>query len=128
MKEMKFKTVLIDADQIIYATGFAAKGEPVSHALSTVKAVLKRIQEECNADERKVYIKGKGNFREDIATTRGYKAHRKVTDKPDHYDAIYNYLIEHQDAIPCDGMEADDMVSILLYRDYVDCGGEDDDI
>jgi hypothetical protein len=122
----RFKTVVIDADQMCYAIGFAAKGEPISHALATVKSALKKIQEQCDADERVLFVKGKGNFREDIAITRGYKAQRKETDKPAHYEAIYDYLINVQGAVVCDGMEADDVVSIRLYEDFLLAEGDRD--
>jgi hypothetical protein len=119
----RFKTVVIDADQMIYAIGFAAKGDPISYALSTVKKQLAKIQEECDAEERILYVKGKGNFREDVATTHGYKANRAASPKPDHYQDIYEYLVDVQGAIQCDGLEADDFVSVELYKDFKAAGG-----
>lgn len=122
----RFDTVVIDADQMCYSVGFAAKDEPISHALSTIKRMLDNIQKECGATERKLYVKGKGNFREAIAITKGYKDNRKDTAKPAHLPAIYQYLIDVQGATTCDGMEADDYVSVMLYQDYLACGGDRD--
>ena len=114
-----FDTVLIDADQIVYSVGFAAKGEPLNFCLQTVKNKLDKIQRECNAENRKVFIKGKGNFRTAIAVTDVYKGTRPK-DKPVFYDEMYEYLREHQDASAVDWMEADDIVSVLLWRDYIE--------
>lgn len=118
MSKKEFDTVLIDADQLPYAIGAKAVGEPLSYALSTVKNSLDRIQKQCNAENRELWIKGKGNFREEIAVARGYKSHRK-TEKPAHFEDIYQYLIEFQGANEAHGMEADDMLSVRLYEDHL---------
>jgi hypothetical protein len=122
----RFKTVLIDSDQLCYSVGFAAKSEPLAFALQTVKNSLNKIVKECDAEERVLYVKGHGNFREDIAVTRGYKANRVSTPKPAHYPDILAYLLDVQNAIPCHGMEADDAVSIELYKDFLLAGGDRD--
>lgn len=55
---------------------------------------------------------GKSNFRNDIATIRGYKANRDPNHKPVHYDAIRDYLVGTWGARVMFGCEADDIVSI----------------
>ena len=109
--------VVIDGDQMIYATGFATEAEPVNHAFHLVNKAINRILENTSAHEYQIYIGGKGNFREEMAETQGYKANRPER-KPKHYSAIKDFLINEKGAIPVNGMEADDMVSILLYEDY----------
>ena len=67
---MRFKRVVIDAEQLCYAVGYASEGEPVSHALSTVRKAVDNIQKAVDAEQRTIYIKGVGNFREDIAVSK----------------------------------------------------------
>ena len=45
--------VIIDGDSIPYSVGYAAKGEPLSHALNTAKNVLNKIQQDTGADTMK---------------------------------------------------------------------------
>lgn len=109
--------VVVDADQMIYSCGFATEGEPLSHALNLVKKKLSEIQTKCKADSLTVYIGGKGNYRDDVAFTKTYKGTR-LSRKPAHYEDIREYLIDVWDAVKTDGIETDDVVSILLYEDY----------
>jgi hypothetical protein len=118
-----FDTVLIDADQLVYSVGFASKGEPLAYTLSTVKHALDKIQHETGAANREIYIKGVGNFRDAVATGGSYKANRSAP-KPETYDDIREYLCSVQGAILCDGMEADDAVSIRLYEEFKAKGGD----
>lgn len=62
--------------------------------------------------EYRIAIKGKGNYRDDLFP--GYKGHRKELEEDMKEALAYsiNYMIEHHNAIPADGMEADDLVSI----------------
>lgn len=115
--------VLVDADQLCYACGFAAAGEPVSHSLQLAKKALHKIQQETGVEELELYIKGKGNFREGVAITQGYKTNRSAP-PPDTYEDIRDYLKSQWGAEEVNGMEADDIVSILLWSDYVACDGD----
>ena len=122
---MKFAKVVVDADALVYKCGFAAEGEPLEYVLSTVKRALLKTKDECNAEEMEVYIKGTGNFRESVAVSKGYKAQRSKK-KPRYYEEIRDYLQTRWGAIQVDEMEADDMVSMLLYEDYVATSGKKD--
>ena len=113
--------VVIDADQIPYACGFSCKDEPLSHACQMAKKSIQKIIKDTEADEYEVYIAGEGNFREEIAITKGYKAQR-TTPRPDHWSGVRDYLIESWDATQIDGMEVDDHVSMLLWEDYIEGG------
>lgn len=106
--------LVIDADQMIFACGFAAENEPLSHALHLVNQKIESLVKATEAYEVAIYVKGEGNFRDEISPT--YKATRN-TRKPKHYDGIYEYLLR-AGAIPCSGMEADDAVSLELWKDY----------
>ena len=119
------KKVIVDADQIPYSCGFAAKGEPLSHVLQLAKKAMQRIQTETGVDDLEVYIKGVGNFREEIAFTQTYKGTRSAA-KPETYDDTRDYLKEQWGGQPVHGMEADDRVSIILWEDFVKHGGDKD--
>jgi len=73
--------------------------------------LIKRILLRTNADEYQLYLTGKGNFREDIATIKVYKGNRDSSHKPHHYDALTRYLTENWGAITVEGIEADDAMS-----------------
>lgn len=115
--------VVIDADQMVYSCGFATEGEPISHTFHTVNHAIQKVMAGTKADEYQVYIGGEGNFREDIATTLGYKAHRTAR-KPAAFNEIRQYLLDNHKAIVVNGMEVDDMVSLLLYQDYLETEGD----
>jgi hypothetical protein len=115
---------VIDGDQMLYACGFASKGEPISHTLRLIKNKLNEIIEHSQCDTYQVYVEGKGNFRESIAYTKGYKANR-TSDKPPSFDEAKQYMVDVWNAELVEGMETDDMVSILLYQDYLCTMGGD---
>ncbi len=108
---------VIDAEQMIYACGFASKGEPLSHTLKLIKNKIEEIIKHSGADTYQVYIEGKGNFREEIAFTKGYKANRKA-EKPPTFEDCKEYMRNVWGAIEVEGMETDDQVSILLYENF----------
>jgi 5'-3' exonuclease len=108
--------LVIDADQMVYACGFAAKGEPLSHSLQLINQRITKSLKLTNCKKYSVFIKGKGNFRDDIAMD--YKATR-TGDKPEFYEEIREFLQDVHEAQTVDRMEADDMVSLLLYQDYM---------
>jgi len=98
--------------------------EPLDHVLATVRHMLRDCMHEVAKkfdidvfDEKtRVLLSGPGNFRDDIATVRGYKANRKEAHKPHWYQQIRNYLTEQWDAEVISGREADDECSILTYQ------------
>lgn len=106
----KALTPLIDADVICYRVGFAVKeDEPLEYALSTVKNVLGNIMDRFpEATSRRVFLTGKGNFRDKVGTILPYKGNRDPANKPFYYSEIRDYLIDYQGAEVIDGEEADD--------------------
>ena len=107
--------VVIDADQAIYACGFSAKGEPLSHVLHLIKKRINNVIKQTEADSFEVYVEGKGNFREEVALD--YKGNRKG-EKPKFFKESKQFLIDYFKATLVTGMETDDMVSYLLYQDF----------
>jgi 5'-3' exonuclease len=68
--------------------------------------------EKCKGTELVVYLSGDANFREDIATIKGYKENRKDLEKPAYYDDVTKYLLNNFNCIITDGIEADDAMAI----------------
>lgn len=89
---------------------------PKEHAFRAIKNLLQKIAEKARADSYKIFISGKGNFREDLATIQGYKHNRLGKPKPILYDTIREYLLGPQKATLIEGMEADDALSIVFTR------------
>src|SRR3990172_6800549 len=56
--------------------------EPLENCLHLVRQSLEAILEKTKANEFQVYIKGKGNFREEISVTRVYKGNRDIFHRP----------------------------------------------
>jgi hypothetical protein len=110
-----FGAVAVDADQLAYSCGYANENETLNTCLFTVNQSLKKVQHFCNADVMRIFIRGKGNFRESMKVTHKYKGNRK-TEKPKWYTEIYRYLVEVQGAIPAHGYEADDAVAMYLCK------------
>lgn len=118
METNGIKTVLWDADVIVYRVGFASKEpEPLSYTLQSVKTVLENVNVNFpNADEIKLYLTGGGNYRDKVSTTKIYKGNRDPTHKPEYYDEIREYLITYHGAQVVDGREADDQLGIEQWK------------
>lgn len=84
---------------------------PVSHALGNAKELINRILLRTGADDYQLYLTGKGNYREGIATILPYKGNRDSSHKPHHFDSLIRYLTENWGAITVEGIEADDAMS-----------------
>lgn len=124
-------TALIDSDSVVYKSGFAGQktvvhelpdgdsieeiiAEPVENILHTVKLALEGIMEATGADwPPRVFLTGKENYRDKIATIRPYKGNRDKLKRPVHYQAIRDYLVKFWGAEVVEGEEADDRISIL---------------
>lgn len=90
--------------------------EPLENALHLVKQELDGIISATAATSYSVYIKGKGNFREEISVTRKYKGNRDVTHRPKYEHEIRQYLKEYWKAEEVDGMEVDDKCAVEQTR------------
>lgn len=107
--------ILLDADSLLYRCGFAAEGEEVSHALHNLKSQIEKIKDYLHCDNMDIYVKGRGNFRNELAQTTVYKGTR-ASAVPTHYRALKDYIIAVHGAKEVDGMEADDAVSVQLWQ------------
>ena len=129
-------------DFLPYRAGFAAdtqakesfglegylEADYLKWALGNVNSVLDHLLSETfkNHTWHKLYIGGKGNYRDTIATTipqivQGwtYKGNRDALHKPKYYAEIREYLVTKWGAEMVDGRESDDAVSCMQYR-YTD--------
>lgn len=109
---------LVDGDFIAYRVGYAVKDdEPVENALSTTRSIINNIWDRFpDGPAGRLYISGKGNFREEIATIQVYKGNRDTSLRPYYYDDIRRYMIEQHGAVTVNGMEAEDAVGIDQYK------------
>lgn len=118
MKPNKPTKALIDLDLWCYDIPYAAEsgleeGESPSldYCIMAAEARFERIMEVLGCTEHKGFLTGKGNFREEIATIKPYKGNR--SGKPKLYQVMKDWLIWRFNAEAVDGMEADDMLSII---------------
>lgn len=103
----------------MYRVGFAVKDdEPVENALSTVRTTIHNIWDRFpdRPEEGKLFISGKDNFRDKLATHRVYKGNRDPANRPFYYDDIREYMIHVHGAITVNGMEAEDAAGIEHYN------------
>ena len=107
---------LIDGDSPCYALAYAQEkdGEVKENGdlflYKAMDTMLETIISECNADDYKVFLSGKSNFRLEVDPL--YKANRAGMKKPLLLQAARDYLEIVHNAIVSDGVEADDLVCI----------------
>lgn len=123
---------LIDADILVYRLGFAADARAKktwpetfmqrdykNDVFNLIDVTVDRIINNnfSAASESYLYLTGKHNFRDAIATLRPYKGNRKLTPKPKYYKDIRDYMVGIYGAQVIDGMEADDALGIAQCED-----------
>lgn len=96
------------------------EAEPLDHALHLVNRTLNAVDSKLTEagvkfDRLELYITGPGNFRESLATIKGYKANRSKLHRPVHYDALRRFLKNRWGAEEVCGMEADDAVAMAAH-------------
>jgi hypothetical protein len=124
------KIALWDADFICYRVGFASEDDPEAIALARATEFIQEVSfTDLDCREYKLYLTGKGNFRNEIAVTQPYKGNRKDFVRPKHYDALRKHL-QALGAIVTDGQEADDAVAIEMteHPDKYVLVGQDKDL
>jgi hypothetical protein len=107
-------TALIDADSLIYAVGFSSNDTEEPIAVSRLEQTMTELCMDLDCDDYKGFLTGKGNFRNDIAVTVPYKGQR-VAEKPIHYQALRDHLVNSWGFEVVQGIEADDAVGIAAY-------------
>ncbi len=112
---------LLDGDILLYEVAFKSQSKkddgsifvfPWETAMKHMDRAIDNICAECYATEPPIiYLTGKGNFRDEIATEKKYKGNRKK-EKPFHYYNLRAYLEGAYDTRCVDGLEADDLLCI----------------
>jgi len=135
---MKTKFMFVDTDSIFFKISYKSNNK--SELKKNYNSFCNKMRMEVSdrlvnpfTDELKVLyaVKGKGNFRKDLAPD--YKSKRPELDQKikDKLNYLHKYAVS-KGAIQADGMEADDLVSIWAYEameskdEYVICGIDKD--
>jgi hypothetical protein len=87
-------------------------------AANRLKDVLNTIQTGNKTDECKLYLTGKGNFRDEVAVSYPYKGNRKAA-KPLHYQFLRDAMEHNYGAEIIEDMEADDALGIAQTDDTI---------
>lgn len=87
---------------------------PESAARNIFKMKLDGICNVCKSDDYRLILSGDGNFRDDYAKTRGYKANRAEVPKPHHYLFVRSLVLDNKRSEMTVGMEADDAIGIEM--------------
>lgn len=105
--------ILIDADILVYRIAFGCQEDEVDYAYKNMDNLIADILVGvgADADPFKLFLTGDGNFRKEVATIQPYKGTRS-SEKPTHYQALRDYLVDHWEAEVITGMEADDALAI----------------
>ena len=112
------KDLLIDADYLIYAIGFASEEDSEKFAKSRLVETLEGlVYLHLKADSYEAFLTGKNNYRYEIAKTVPYKGNRKDMQKPKHYEALRECMVTRLGAVIVDGQEADDEVAIRMTKE-----------
>lgn len=117
MEQLDEMNILIDADSLYFRCCMATQKK--HEVRKAVNHMLKEIESQCGIfSTPKLYIaiKGKGNFRDKVSDK--YKGNRKELEEKIKQCLSYahKYLQEEHGAVRCDGMEADDMVTIWAWE------------
>ena len=113
--------IFCDADSLYFRPAAAIskdglKGNWKKDMRLAINHTIDKIKRECMSDNILHAVKGKGNFRNDLA--KDYKGNRKELED-DLKTALnygHEYMRDHHSAHQADGMEADDLVSIWAYE------------
>lgn len=113
---------LISAEDFTISYHHRLKDEPVEQLIQTslqeIDFTVGRIKRTSDADDYRLCIGGKGNYRHELAQVLPYKGNR--TEKPILFQEIKEAFIEKYKSkvIVCDGIEAEDKVSIEAFNAY----------
>lgn len=121
---------LIDADVLRYECGYSAEagwqsGEipPWDYVQEHLELRIKNICGAVGATAPPIlYLTGKHNFREQLATRQPYKD--RPSNKPWHFHNITAFMKGNYDVVIQDGLEADDLMAIEQTRNQENFYGE----
>jgi len=91
---------------------------PEGYARHAAKLIITQILDKFPGRKYRLFLtsEDKSNFRFELATIKPYKGNRTKMDKPVHYKAVREYLIQFWNAEVITDIEADDMLGILQTK------------
>jgi 5'-3' exonuclease len=94
--------------------GFACDEESADVATQTLDNYLSEMVMDLSDHYASsiVYLTGKGNFRDEVATTQPYKGNRDNKRVPVHKNLLRDYMVSEWNAQVVDGIEADDAIAM----------------
>ena len=107
---------VIDGDPLAYIIGFGHNDLPLWYQCQKLDEFVQDIIQSTEADSIEMYLTGKGNFREEVATILPYKGNRNSDHKPRFQKELREYMMNVWDAELIEGMEADDACGISCYN------------
>lgn len=113
---------LIDADVIAYWASAGCDEMLQPAALHKAQGRIDQISQQIQTEELRLYLTGKDNFREDVATYQQYKGNRydkdgnRIKPQPRWLHAVRDWLLAEKGAILCHGEEADDALAKAQYK------------
>jgi len=119
---------LIDADVLLYRLGFKTEELPVEEAIDGLVEYVHSIADAVDATEVVLYLSCSRaeNFRTKINPE--YKGNRS-SEKPKHFLAMRDFMVEHMNAVEGISEEADDLIGIAQAQDpenTVGCSNDKD--
>ena len=111
--------ILIDGDVVAYRCAYKSQEDRAEYAAYSAGSYLSDLISHLyilieDEPEYRVFLTGKGNFRNEYAVTAGYKGNRKDKEKPEHLQAIRDYLVSDWEAVVSEDEEADDLIAIAM--------------
>ena len=101
---------IIDSDTLAFASASMAEGMGVDQAYFNVNKSLEGLLARLNTSNYTLYLTGENNFRYKIFPE--YKRYRRDLPRPEHLQAVKEYLKSEYQAVISDGCEADDLCGI----------------
>ena len=107
----------VESDYIITDTQVAVEGAEVRFR-NGVNKIISSMKDAVWADQTEIYISAGGdNHRHNLALPVRYKHTRQKLLKPLLFSYAKEYMIKSLGAIPVEGIETDDMVTIRAYEE-----------
>ncbi len=111
-----FKT-LSSEEQAAVVYDMTEDKEPLSFCIKNINKWIRDLMQLAGSTRSIVLLtKGGSCFRTYRATLKKYKGNREGTARPEHYQAIREYLIEHHGALVYAKWEADDTACMIMEK------------
>jgi len=117
------KIAIVDTDILHHwALTFSEDDATLEECFQEAEKVILNFEKSLVAKAYVYFIKGRGNFRYQVATMKPYKGTRSSgEDRHRFYYEVLNHIIKFRDCIESHGYEADDMVSVFHSEKTVVC-------